>query len=413
MQTPSDLPVPGDRIAVVDVLRAYALFGIIVTHSVTGFLAGQAPSPDFMLFSPLDRVVAQLEHLLTFGKFFTIFSFLFGLSFAIQMNNATQKGVGFSGRFTWRLLVLALIALVHGAFFTGDILIVYALLGLLLIPFRRLKTRTLVIIGLLLVFNLPGLLLNIAQVSAPPPTPEQLAAREEFGAQFLQAAQRLFEIKQSGSLAEMVPINLTHGLLSKFAFMIFSGRLWITFGLFLLGMVAGRLEIFRDTEANRAFFRRLLWPAAGVALVTTIVEIVHPSGAFQMNSVVDLLASFSFVVQQISLSAFYVAAVTLLYWRRPSSGLLPALAPLGRMGLTTYLGQSAFGLLLFYGLGFGMLGKLGAAAAVGASIAFYILQILMAQAWMTRFRLGPVEWLWRSLTYFKLQPNTRGASQPA
>ena len=188
--------------------------------------------------------------------------------------------------------------------------------------------------------------------------------------------------------------------------MVFTGRLWITFGLFLLGMVAGRLEIFRDTEANRRFFRRLLWPAAAVALVTTVVEIVHPTG-FQMNSVVDLLASFSFIVQQVSLSAFYVAAVTLLYWRRPSNGLLPALAPLGRMGLTTYLGQTVFGLLLFYGLGFGMLGKLGVAAAVGAAIAFYILQILLARAWMTRFRLGPVEWLWRSLTYFKLQPNSR------
>jgi len=407
MQPASTLPAAGDRIAVVDVLRAYALFGIIVTHSVTGFLAGPSPSPDFMLFSSFDRVVAQLEHLLTFGKFFTIFSFLFGLSFAIQLNNATQKGVGFSGRFTWRLLVLALIALVHGAFFTGDILIIYAFLGLLLIPFRKLKTRTLVIIALVLVFNIPGLLLNIGQLAAPPPNPEQLAAREEFGSQFMQTMQRLYEIKLSGSLAEMVPLNLTIGLLSKLGFMVVSGRLWITFGLFLLGMVAGRLEIFRDSEANRQFFRRLLWPAAAVALVTTVVEIVHPTG-FELKSVVDLLAAFSFTVQQVSLSAFYVAAVTLLYWRQPAKGLLPALAPLGRMGLTTYLGQTVFGLLLFYGLGLGMLGKLGAAAAVGASIAFYILQILMARAWMSRFRLGPVEWLWRSLTYFKLQPIVRG-----
>ena len=83
------------------------------------------------------------------------------------------------------------------------------------------------------------------------------------------------------------------------------------------------------------------------------------------------------------------------------------------MGLTSYLGQTVFGLLLFYGVGLGMLGKLGVAAAVGAAIAFFILQILLAQAWMTRFTLGPVEWLWRSLTYFKLQPNSRGASQPA
>src|SRR5688572_33099382 len=139
MQTATHLPVTSDRIAVVDVLRAYALFGIVITHSVTGFLAGQPPSPDFMLFGPLDRVVAQLEHLLTFGKFFTIFSFLFGLSFAIQMRNATQKGAGSSARFSCRLLLLAFIALVHGAFLTGDILLIYASLRLLLVPFRNLK----------------------------------------------------------------------------------------------------------------------------------------------------------------------------------------------------------------------------------------------------------------------------------
>jgi uncharacterized protein len=149
-----------------------------------------------------------------------------------------------------------------------------------------------------------------------------------------------------------------------------------------------------------------------VALLTTVVEIAHPS-SFQLRSVADLLASVSFTVQQVSLSTFYVAAVTLLYWRQPAKGLLPALAPLGRMGLTTYLSQSAFGILLFYGFGFGLLGKIGVAAAVGAAIAFYILQIFLARAWMTRFSLGPVEWLWRSLTYFKLQPMVRGVSQPA
>ena len=171
MQSAPPLPLPGERIAVVDVLRAYALFGIIVTHSTTGFLAGQQPGPDFMLFSSIDHVVKNLEHLLTFGKFFTIFSFLFGLSFAIQLRNASEKGVGFSGRFAWRLGVLALIALVHGIFFTGDILIIYAILGLLLIPFRGLETRTLLIIALVLVFNIPGLLLGLVYLLAPAPSP--------------------------------------------------------------------------------------------------------------------------------------------------------------------------------------------------------------------------------------------------
>jgi len=230
-------------------------------------------------------------------------------------------------------------------FFTGDILIVYALLGLLLIPFRNLQTRTLLIVALLLVFNIPGLLLGIVQVNLHP-TPEQVAAGARMQAQFAEIANQQYAIKQSGSLAQLAHINLTFGMLSKIGFMVLTGRLWITFGLFLLGMCAGRLEIFRDTEAHRRFFRRLLWPSAIVALVTTVVAIVRPSD-MQVKTSMDVLAAFSFTVQQLSLSAFYLAAVTLLYWRRPTTGLLPSLAPLGRMGLTTYLMQSVFGVLLF------------------------------------------------------------------
>jgi uncharacterized protein len=407
------MPLSGERIVVVDVLRAFALFGIIITHAVDGFLAGPAPGPDFMLFSPLDHFVERAEHLLTFGKFFTIFSFLFGLSFAIQLRNATQKGASFSGRFAWRLAVLALIALVHGAFFTGDILIIYAILGLLLIPFRRVKTRTLVITALVLVLNVPGLLLGTLQVNAPPPTPEQQQARAELQASFLQSAMHLTEVKQSGTAGELVHGNLTTGAVAKVAFMVVSGRLWITFGLFLLGMCAGRLEIFKQTEANRAFFRRLLWPAGVVAVVTTLFEIVHPVPLLQMVSGLDLLSWFSFTVQQLSLSAFYLAMVVLLYWRQPARGVLPALAPLGKMGLTSYLGQSVFGLIVFYGIGFGLLGKVGAATAVGMAIAFFILQILFARAWLARFSLGPAEWLWRSLTYFTLKPHSPRAASTA
>jgi uncharacterized protein len=409
MNTALTLSSPGERIAVVDVLRAYALFGIIITHSVTGFLAGQEPVPDFMLCTPLDRAVAQLEHLFTFGKFYSIFSFLFGLSFAIQLRNAMQKGAGFSGRFAWRLVVLALIAVVHGAFFAGDILIVYALLGLLLIPFRSMKTKTLVIVGLILSLNVPGLLLGAAYLAIPAPSPEQLQSNAQMQAQFLQIAQQQFVIKQSGTLAELVQANYTNGVIGKMLFMVITGRLWITFGLFLLGMCAGRLELFKDSEANRAFFRKLLWPAGLAALVTTVIEWRYPMGE-QLLSSVDLLHWFSLMVQQISLSTFYVAGITLLYWRRPSQGLLPSLAPVGRMGLTTYLGQTVFGVVVFYGLGFGLLGKIGAAAAVGAAIAFFVLQALLAHWWAKRFKMGPAEWLWRSLTYFKLQPNHRAVA---
>jgi uncharacterized protein len=186
----------------------------------------------------------------------------------------------------------------------------------------------------------------------------------------------------------------------------------MTFGLFLLGLCAGRMEIFRDSEAHRAFFRRLMWGAGAVATATTLIMVFRPVG-FQVNSPADLMASFSRTVQQASLSAFYVAVVALLYWRNPARGLLARLAPVGKMGLTVYLTQTMFGVLLFYGFGFGMVGEIGVAPAVALGILFFVAQVLVARWWMSVFSMGPVEWLWRSLTYFRLQPNTRGAMKPA
>jgi uncharacterized protein len=410
MQDANRIADGGERLTVLDVLRAFALLGIIITHSAGGYLAGRPPTPGFMTFSALDGLVGQLGNLLTFGKFFTIFSFLFGLSFAIQMRSAERKGGGFAGRFTWRLLVLALIAMVHNAFYAGDILIIYAFLGLLLIPFRRLNSRLLLVAALLLILNVPGMLLGWTRLNAAASTPESPPASVQPLAPRL-SPQQQFDVKKSGSPAEIVALNLSDGMKGKMSFQIFTGRAWITFGLFLLGLCAGRIDVFRDTESNRTFFRRLALGAGALALVTTVVAILRPAG-FQLRSIGDLLASFSWGLQQASLSAFYVAAITLLLWRNPTRGLLPQLAPVGRMGLTVYLSQTVFGVLLFYGFGLGLLGELGVTAAVALGLLFFLIQVLFAHLWMERYTMGPVEWLWRSLTYLRKQPNGRGAWNP-
>jgi uncharacterized protein len=412
MQDLSRSTSAGERIAVVDVLRAVALLGIIITHCAQGFLAARPPKPDFMTLSVLDGVVVNLGYLFTFGKFFTIFSFLFGLSFALQMRSAAQKGSAFAGRFIWRLAVLALIALVHNVFYAGDILIIYAFLGLLLIPVRAVNTKVLLVVALVLILNIPGLILGWSGLNAPPLTAGQQQVAAQMQAQGMQSAQRQFDIKKSGSPGEIIRVNLTDGLDGKITFQVRTGRLWVTFGLFLLGLCAGRLEIFRDTESNRAFFRKLLWGAGALAAVTTVVAVFRRAG-MQATSVGDLLTSLSWSVQQASLSAFYVAVVALLYWRKPARGLLPQLAPVGKMGLTIYLTQSAFGVLLFYGFGLGLLGELGVAPAIALGILFFAVQVVLARWWMAHFSMGPVEWLWRSLTYFKLQANTRAAMKPA
>ncbi len=404
-------PGVSDRIVVIDVLRAVALFGILMTHVEMGFLAGMPPDPLFDIHSSIDAFVAEAVRVLANGKFFSIFSFLFGLSFAIQLDRARAKGSAFSGRFAWRLAILFMIGFVHGMFFNGDILTIYALLGLLLIPMNTLSSKFLAALAIVLVSNVPGLARGVMQANAPPATVEQQLAATTERAQTMQLFQRQFEIKTNGSLAEVVRMNVTESFPSKFSFQVATGRLWITFGFFLLGICAGRANIFVDTPEHRRFFRRLMMWAGVPAAITTALAIAYPA-AMRLRSPDELWAYANLCLQQATLPAVYVGSVVLLFWSKPQ-GWLAKLAPLGKMGLTTYLVQSAFGVLVFYGFGLGLLGDLGVATCVALGIVFFFVQAFAAHVWLRYFNLGPVEWLWRSLTYFRVKPNIRPQTSPA
>jgi uncharacterized protein len=391
--------LPSERIVVVDVLRAVALFGIIITHAEMGFLAGPYPGPDFMQFSAFDGSVRRWIYVLVESKFFSIFAFLFGLSFTIQLDNAARKSTAFAGRFAWRLIVLFLIGMVHQLLFTGDILMIYAALGLLLIPLGRVRSAVLLVVALLLLLNIPGLVQGISRIDAPPLTPEQQLANAKVQDVFTAGGTALYAATKSGSLADIARVNYVHGLEMKWLYQLYSGRLWITFGCFLLGVCAGRANLFRDSETNRRFFKRLLVGAGGVAVLGTALALIYtPGGAWS-----SALMQFASGVQKATLAAAYVAAITLLHWKHPH-GMLSQLAPLGKMGLTTYLMQSAFLAAVFYGIGFGLMGEIGSAAAVALGTVLFIAQVFIARWWLRRFSMGPVEWGWRSLTHFEWQP---------
>ncbi len=398
-----------ERIEVVDVLRAFALFGIMVTHSGMEFLAGPDPYPTFGLVHAFDPAVKQIVALLTTGKFFMIFSFLFGLSFAIQIDNAARKGAAFAGRFAWRLTVLLLIGIAHSLFFSGDILVIYALLGFLLIPMRNVRTKTMLWVSAVLVLNIPLVLILMAVVNGPPPGPEQQAAAAESTRQFAEMAQQLYDAKRGGTLAELLQANAGLGALMKFGYVVISGRLWVTFACFLLGMCAWRAGLFVDTPENRARMRRILTVGGAIALVGSLLVLQFPAITGVPESGTGVFAVFVAGVQNASLAAFLIAGVSLLYWRAPDRGPLPALAPMGRMGLTTYLMQTLFGAIVFYGVGFGLIGQLGVGLGVLVGLLCCVFQVFFSRAWLRHFTMGPFEWLWRSLTYFKLQPLSRRA----
>jgi uncharacterized protein len=236
-------------------------------------------------------------------------------------------------------------------------------------------------------------------LAAPSPKPEQQQAQQ---AQFEQTASRQYEIKRHGTIAELVHLNLTDANQNRLFFQLYTGRLWITYGLFLLGICAGRMRLFEQGAQSRRFFQRLLVASGIAAAIATVVVALNPL-AFE-RSLRTLVVWYVSSVQHSVLAAFYVSAVSLLLWKPAATALSRMLEPMGRAGLTTYLSQSVFGVGVFYGIGLGMLGKLGVAASVSLAIGFYVLQLLIARWWMRRFRYGPVEWLWRSLTDLRPHP---------
>jgi uncharacterized protein len=220
-------------------------------------------------FTSLDRVVKPISDMLTFGKFFTVFSFLFGLSFAIQLANAARKGGNLTPRFLWRITILFGIGFVHSLFFTGDILIIYAVLGFFLVPCQKLSNRVLLIAGTLLVLNAPLFLGRLLVLNAPPPSRVEMEQRKQQEQSLQNQATEQFEVKHSGSLSDVIRLNLTSGFVGKLIFQLISGRLFISFGLFLLGVVAGRAQLFSNTPRNVRFFRGTLLVSGVIALVST------------------------------------------------------------------------------------------------------------------------------------------------
>jgi uncharacterized protein len=261
-------------------------------------------------------------------------------------------------------------------------------------------------VSAVLVLNIPLVLILMAVVNGPP-GPEQQAAAAESTRQFAEMAQHLYDAKRGGTLAELMQANAGLGALMKFGYVVISGRLWITFACFLLGMCAWRAGLFVDTPENRARMRRILTVGGAIALVGSLLVLQFPATTGVPESGTGVFAVFVAGVQNASLAAFLIAGVSLLYWRAPDRGPLPALAPMGRMGLTTYLMQTLFGAIVFYGVGFGLIGQLGVGLGVLVGLLCCVFQVFFSRVWLRHFTMGPFEWLWRSLTYFKLQPLSR------
>jgi uncharacterized protein len=404
-----------ERLVLLDVLRGFALCGVFVSN-VTMWFSGRAffsraESEAFMAAAPLvDKVVGYSTMMLVFGKFITIFSFLFGLGFSIQLSRAEARGASIVPLYARRLGAMMLLGVSHlFLLWYGDILSTYALLGVWLLLFYKRTDRTLLVWTAILIFVLPPVFMGISKL-LPLLTgagPEAKAAAKA-AAEQLKAATR--EVFQGGGYFEVVGANAGYYFRDFVTGMIYV--LPPLLGRFLLGLMAGRRRLFHEAEQNRSFFRKVLGWGLGVGVVISAVgfgvmmlargEKISQDAAW-LGPVMTSLRQ----VAELSFSGVYVAALTLLFLRPRWNRLLLVLAPVGRMALTNYLTQTVASLLFFYGLGLGYLGKLGPAACVGLTLCFFGAQTVFSHLWLARFRFGPAEWLWRSMTYGKAQPMRR------
>lgn len=416
---------PGERIQVIDILRGFALFGILVVnmHYFSQPFLSAVAGPDAPWW---DQTAAWLISFLATSKFFTLFSFLFGLGLGIQVLRAEERGAKFFGVYVRRLGALLLFGLAHAfLLWVGDILVLYSLVGFVVaLFFRKAKPRTLVIWAIILtvlqlVWPLAfGGLFWLGQTAAEtsPEAAEQfeLALAEQARISAEDIAIDL-EVYGTGNYIEITAERVndfvmalgTSGLTSVLT-------VW---SMFLLGLAAAKSNIFQQLPDRLPFFRRvaliclplgvvlnLWWAASGISLAGDSMTNLGPE-FFIAVAVLNLGGPV--------LSMGYMAGIVLLVYETPVGRWLSVLAPVGRMGLTNYLMQSLVATTIFYGYGFALFGQVGAAMGLLITVVIYAVQIPLSHFWMGRFRYGPMEWLWRTMTYLKPQPMALAAQTPA
>ncbi len=382
---PPTPPSGAERLEHIDALRGFALAAVLLVNlrdlSLYGFLSDEAraslPTAHWdNIFSPI--LTALIER-----KAITIFTLLFGISFALQLRRVA-RGPGFLIFYIRRLLVLLTIGVVHGFFWFGDVLRYYAVMGFFLLPTMRLRPRMLVCIGLLLalfpwtLFHPSSGFLNRAALPVDQMTASTLAAFS------------------SGSLSEMLRANISYDL--SIRLMEWSFPMAVLGRLFIGAAIGGSDALVKPKEHTR-FWRRVMTITMPIGVGLTLVASLNDD-----RIVPQTLAPTISGTASLSLGLAYIAIFILLFqlpmWRQWMSPLIAV----GRMALTNYLLQTFAAIILFYGVGFGIGPRFGLIGTLPFLATIFVIQIIFSRWWLVRFHFGPVEWIWRCLSYGSLIP---------
>ena len=405
------LPVSlNERAEILDVLRGFALIGVLLDNlfGFTGWGFKTQEMREALPTWPADGAVGLLELTFIHGKFYSLFSLLFGIGFSIILIRNEQKGINPLKVFYRRLLILLLIGAAHTfLLWEGDILFLYALIGMVLPLFRKFSDKVLLITAAALILS-PVILDGIYLI---------LDAKPGDGLQRL----ALSIDQKNGVPTDSTYANYLYkpgsgwqewrnwqesGWAYRYEYLLDSNRIPKVLGMFLLGFYAGRKMIYANLDNNVLLFRKLrLWGfAVGItgAIACTFFEIF--AGEIMKKELAVLGHSFFYAISVAPLSLAYASVICLRWIRRKGNSKLKVMAPMGRMALTNYIMQTVIGIIIYYGIGFGFGGNIGPALFIPIGLGVYVLQVLYSNLWFKYFNYGPFEWIWRMLTYGKILP---------
>ena len=381
---------PNSRIDVADILRGIAIGGIVLIHFIEhlNFYIFPESSSDFM--ASLNQSVWDTIFFLLAGKMYAIFSMLFGLSFFIQHDNQAQQGIDFRPRFLWRMVLLMLFGLFDLLFYNGDILTVYAVCGVLVVPFIRASNRVVVAATILFALQPIEITYIIIGLLDPQTTSLNLGSSELFEA--------ILPAQAEGSWLDVAVRGIKNGFPVNFAWAIEHGRMTQTIFLFLLGIYIGRRRLFYNEGDNLQTWKRVLVGSlCGFALLYPLYKFVPDM--VDIACVRESLTVMLNMWKNLAMMLLYVSAVVLLYYRTSARNWLIKIAPYGKMSLTNYLSQSIIGGFVFYNWGLGLYKYSGHTASLLLGVLCILLQYLFCRWWLSRHSHGPFEGIWRKLTW--------------
>jgi uncharacterized protein len=434
LEAPRAEPVAAqERIAAVDVLRGFALLGILAMN-ITAFSWPQAAyqDPSRLKLTWMEGGIWAFNHVVFEMKMMTLFSMLFGAGLVLMSERSEKRGASLRGIYYRRVFWLLVIGLIHSYFiWWGDILVMYAECGFVIYLFRKLRPRTLIPLGIAFLLVLvpfvlgAGAVLDFLKTTAAKaeaaekegkkPTKFQAWIQEVWVEQIQpdlnpDSPKRKEEFDKElktyrGGYSGMVKIRAKSLIWSQtLGFLL--GGFWFAGGRMLVGMGLMKLDVFSGRR-SRAFYMTLMIVGYAIGLPLVGYDAYKlMRGNFQVEYLLHggiFLNAFGSILVALG----HVGALMLIYQAGALTWLTSRLAAVGRMALTNYLTHSIVCTTLFYGYGFGLFGTIRPVGLVAIVLAIWVAQLLISPLWLSRFRFGPAEWLWRTLTYWKLQPILR------